>query len=406
MPAQIQSIEEALAIGNAPAPTDRQGIFRHSDCPFLFGDDVIDGTQGVFNIASNASVILRAPAPLRCDSAPAIAVGGGPSVAHHLPLLRELQHKCLIVASQTSAQGLMDAGITPHLITPMERNGVMRKYTPKDAGKIVFAGAPLVHNDVMKQFKKHIYLSSADGLYNWCNSSVDRPIFFGSSTGTTAVNVAASMTSQKIYLVGHDLSYDNQSSHWAGSQAPRMDSYKQGHLIEGNNGELLPTDFLWLRLRDQISDTCLLHPGIVNVNAFHGVGAQIPGTLSESLPNPSGLPDFTFKLGEPNEQRIKDWRRHARLMPYHARKLRDFFDYAQDVTPKSTDIMLAGIGPNAHAFAYMMVSILTQLSYECRLGEINETQCLAWLKKSTHNFLTEYKEIFEQIAEFANASRD
>jgi len=403
MYAHSQEIEDALEVGNKPTAPDERDAFNQQDRPFLFGDDVIDGVHGVINIAKNAHIILRAPSPARCDHVPAIAIGGGPSLKQHIPALRKLQHKCLLIAAQTSVKGLLEAGITPHMSSPMERPRVMRKYLPDNCGSMVFAGAPLVHPDVMNKFNRHVYLPSGDCVYRWCGLPNEHIIYFGSSTGTTAVNAAASMTTQKIYLVGHDLAFDNDSSHWEGSQAPGVKRTDQEHWIDGNNGERLRTEHFWRRLCEQLSETTRLHPHIVNVNAYHKVGAKIPGTLCEDLPDPDSLPDFTLPMNEPNEERLKRWKHHAKLMPYHARKLRKFFQSAKSIAPKDTDILRAGVGDNAYAFAYMMVSILTQLSYECRMGAITHDQCLGWLKTATDNFLTNGKDFFEQIAECAHA---
>ena len=406
MPAPIKELEYALEVGNAPTADNERDAFNQADRPFQFGDDLIDGAHGVLNIAKNAHIILRAPPPTRCDNAPAIAIGGGPSVERHIPALLKLQHKCLIICAQTSVKGLLEAGITPHMCSPMERPRMMKGFLPDDCRDITFAGAPLVSNEVLTRFKRHVYLPSADCIYSWCSGPNEREIFFGSSTGTTAVNAACSMTNQKVYLVGHDLAYGGDASHWSGSCATKPLSSKDTYLIRGNNGTMLRTESFWKRLCEQLATTAYQYPNMVNVNAFYKTGAEIPGTLTGDLPDPDSLPDFTLTHNEPNEDRLKKWAHHAKLMPYHARKLNKFIQSAKTLTPENTDILRAGIGENAYAFAYMMVSILTQISYECRLKNITEEQALGWFKVACRNFLVEGRDLFEQIAEYAHASRN
>lgn len=395
-------LEEALAVGTKPTPADPADAFAMEDRPFMFGDDVIDGIQGVLNIARNANTILRAPRLPRCDHAPAIAVGSGPSVIRHLDALRALQSKCLIVSAQTAAKGLLEAGITPHLITPMERPRVMASYLPDACSTMTFAGAPLVHPDVMNRFTRHFYVPSGDVLYKWCNLPGEDSVFYGSSTGTTAINVAAYCTRQKVYLVGHDLAYDGSDSHWAGSQAERTKREKTTETILGHNGEQLPCERIWKRLCRQISDTAsTLHSSLVNVNAYHRVGALIPGLAGEPLPDPSSLPDFTMPTGDACPERLREWRRHARKLPMHARQLNQFFQNAADVTPDQTDIMRAGIGQNAHVMSYLLVSVLVQMSYELRMRFLKPAQVLQWFKSATANVLTNSRGFYEEIADHA-----
>ena len=398
-----EEIEFSLSIADRPLPLDEEEAFNVTDQPCLFGDDVIDGLQGPWNIAHNAETILRAPRPKRCDHTFAIAIGGGPSVAQHIPALRELQHKCLMVAAQTSVKGLLEAGIVPHLVTPIERNKYLSKYLPDDCGDITFAGAPLVHSSMMQKFKKHVYCPSGDMVYRWCSLPSDTPAFYGSSTGTTAINIAASLTANKVFLVGHDLAYSDGASHWNKSQAPKIDENEYQYRIKGTNGEWLKSESLWKRLCRQITATTTLHPQIVNVNHHEKVGAFIPGCLSEPLPSAVGLPDFTFACEPASDERLARWKQHAKLFPFHARKLDKFFQSARTLSEQDTDILKAGLGLNAHAFSYFLVSILTSISYEARLGEISHADCLAWLKEATHSVLYNCRPYFDQIAKCANA---
>lgn len=399
-------LEDALTVGTRPMPANPADAFAMEDRPFMFGDDVIDGVQGVLNIARNAQTILRAPRLPRCDSVPAIAVGSGPSVAQHLDALRALQSKCLIVSAQTAAKGLLEAGITPHLITPMERPRVMANYLPDACSSMTFAGAPLVHPDVMNRFARHFYVPSGDVLYKWSNLPGEDSVYYGSSTGTTAINVAAYCTSKPVYLVGHDLAYADDASHWSGSQAERTRRERTNETILGHNGEQLPCERIWKRLCRQISDTAsTLHSKLVNVNAHYKVGALIPGLAAAPLPDATTLTDFIMPTGDECPERLRAWRSHARKLPMHARQLNQFFQHAADVTPDQTDIMRAGIGQNAHVMSYLLVSILVQMSYELRMRFLRPDQVLQWFKSATANVLHNSRGFYEEIAEHAERTK-
>lgn len=401
MSAPTQAIEDALEVCNAPMPDDERIAFNMVDRPSMFGDDVMDNLQGTLNIARNAKTILRAPKLPKID-APVIAIGGGPSLNNHLDTIRSLQNKCVIVCAQTSLHGLREAGINPHFCTPMERPPVMAKYLPLDCGSTIFAGAPLVNPGVMDAFNRHCYIPSADCLYQWCNLPGEAQIVFGSSTGTTAVNVSTALSKHKVYLVGHDLCYNADKTHWSGSQAPKPKAGDSELWTDGNNGERVRTEPFWLRLCHQLAETANEQKRLVNTNT--DTGAVIPHALLGSLPDASTLPDFTMPTMVPSEDRLHAWKQHARLMPYHARQLDKFFQKAKDITEDETDILKAGIGNNGHAFAYILVSILCQLSYESRMNELSRKQILDWLKTATHNTLRNCMPIFEQISDHAHAA--
>jgi hypothetical protein len=395
----------ALGIGTTtPVPQDEEAAFHQKDRPVLFGDDVIDCAHGLLNIARNAKTLIGAPTVPKID-APAIAIGGGPSLTTHLPALRRLQHKCLLVCSQTSLAGLLKEGITPHYCTPMERNQYMEKYTPQDCGNVIFAGSPLCHPDVVNRFKHHRWVPSADDVMRWVNIPGESQVFFGSSTGTTAVNVAAfSAWKSKVYLVGHDLSYSDTGSHWSGSTAVKYDPVKATEWIMGNNGEKLRTEAFWRRLAGQITDTTTLHPGIINVNAHYGVGAKIDRVGSGPLPDPDSLPDFVLPDSEPCPARLRAWKKTARMMLTHANRLDKFFQNVKRITPEETDIRSVDLGRNVHSFSYLMVSLMVQFSYDLRAQTIPRDQALLWFKEATHNVLRNCRGMLKQVQELAEAA--
>lgn len=395
----------ALGIGTVtPVPDNEHDQFHQKDRPHLFGDDIIDCAHGLLNLAKNAKALIGAPS-LPKISAPAIAIGSGPSLAMHLDALRKLQHKCLLVASQTALGGLLKEGITPHYCTPMERPRVMTKYTPEDCGNVIFAGSPFCHPDVVNRFKTHRWVPSADPIFNWANLPGEAQLFFGSSTGTTAVNVAAySAWNSKVYLVGHDLAYADGKSHWSGSSAV---AYKESDATEytiGNNGERLRTEGFWRRLAQQITDTTTLHPGLVNVNAHYGIGAKIDKLASAPLPDPDSLPDFVLPEAVPRPERLRAWKKQARMILTHASRLDRFFQKAKDISPEETDILNADVGKNGHAFAYLLVTLMTQFSYDVRMGAITRSQALDWFKESTHSILKNCRGILRQVQDCAEAA--
>lgn len=381
---------------------DEAGDFAIIDRPAQFGDDCTDALQGLLNIARNARQLLGAPVLPRLGC-PAISVGGGPSVPRHIDALRKLQHKCLIISTQTSAKGLMAEGIMPHFSTPMERGIEMCRYMPPDCGTTAFAGAPLVNPGVCSAFKSHYYVASLDALYTWTSLPHEARVYFGSSTGTTSASVACAM-SPKVYLVGHDLAYEKNASHWSASQAERWDpATSDVYPIEGHNGETLRTTHIYRRLEDQLRAIAEAHGNVVNVNGHDRIYAKIRSTKAEPLPDPDSLPDLPTWTAQPVPERMAIWKRNAQRLPYSARKCIQFFERAKDVTPEETHIYGAKQGQNGQALGYILTSIFAQISYECRMRTISPKVALDWLKTATTNVLKNSMDVFEEIAEHGHS---
>ncbi len=397
-------IEKAISVPDRPLTGDSDADFAIIDRPAQFGDDCMDSLQGILNIARNATLLMDAPTLPRVPC-PAISVGGGPSLARHLDALRELQHKCVIVCSQTSIDGLIAAGITPHLATPIERGAELAsdRYLPKGCGKVTFSGAPLVNPSVCAAFGQHRYAASLDALYAWTSLDGEGRNYFGSSTGVTATSIACNLSKQ-VYLVGHDLAYAGDDSHWAGSNGDRMDpKTNQIYPIVGNDGSILRTTHLYRRLEDQLRAVAEAHGHVVNVNAHYHEAARIRSTLSGPLPDAGDLPDWEMPAGDRVPERKAAWKRRAKKLPYSAKRCIQFFEAAKDLSPESTHIQGAGQGLNGQCLGYLLTSIFAQISYECRMRTIRPHVALDWLKTATRNVLKGSADVFEEIAEHGHS---
>lgn len=374
----------------------------------MFGDCPMDSLQGLLNIARNSKRLLCAPS-LPKGSWPIISVGSGPSLARHLPALRELQHKCVIIASLTAVQGLRENGIQPHLATPTERTEDIIGYCPADPGTCRFGGAYLVANSVLSRFSDCSYIPNLCSLSNWCTLPGENAVYYGSSTGTMSVGVATMMSTGPVYLVGHDLAMSDAGSHWNASTGTR-DAH-DGETIEGNNGQRLPTHALWKRFAYLIGETARCHGNVVNVNALDGIGAKIAHALDGSLPDPASLPDLAIDWGQPNERRLRHWQRHAQRLPRDVRraikaleasKFR-LVDIAGDQRMDGLDVTRIVGGPNGFALNYILVGIYAQLSYQCRLKITSPDVAFAWGKSALLNVLRNGRPVFQEIADHAAA---
>ena len=195
-----------------------------ADRPQLYGNDIDDSFTGLFNSSQNAQQILRAPMLYDIRPAvgniPAIAIGAGPSLKHFIPQIRELQDRCLIIACDAVFHGLLDEGIEPHLVTPLERvPETVPMLTRGAETRTYYAGLPVVPPDAVKPFgDRCIGISCADKLYEWLWPQQHMRINSGLSTGVLAVSVACAITTGPVYLIGHDLCKATDSTHWGGAK--------------------------------------------------------------------------------------------------------------------------------------------------------------------------------------------
>lgn len=273
--------------------------------PLEFGDDILDGFQGVFHTAQNAKKLLASPTPVDLGRGkyPAISIACGPSLSRHLPRLRQLQTKCLLVCADSALDGLLDAGITPHLVTPMERiPEVMKAFRRKSYPGVTFAGLPVVRKEVVDLFDKHWLVPATDIHMAWMLGNGEHQAPYGQSTGTMCMALACMMTSGPVYLVGHDLAYDGERSHWDGTPMFHRLGGQNTVPVRGHHG-MLRADYYWDMYRRQIEGFAALHGNVINVNHYDSIGAIIENCRSDTLPDPLKMHEFRLPKCKPPEIR-------------------------------------------------------------------------------------------------------
>jgi hypothetical protein len=324
--------------------------------PFDMGDDVIDGLQGAAHLAANAKYLLPAPMPheLTKLDCPAIAVASGPSLSRSIDAIRALQDRCLIISCDSALDGLLKHGITPHIVTPFERvEEIKHESFSALSYSGIFAGNPAVHPSIAPLFSQHIYMPGTDLLYLWAESPSEKLLFFGQSTGVLAVSVAMNVTTGPIYLVGHDLAFDGEKSHWGfvgdGVSVDKGTIDKGGVFEVGGYSGPVTTQYWWDVFRREIENFASTHGNIINVNELDGIGARIKHTLPGSLPKPDELPVFTMPaFPAPNIERLERFRAKVRQLPTDARSVLSRLATSQRLGPADMDLRKLCRGTESH----------------------------------------------------------
>ena len=290
-----------------PSPCDPQvrqdfaALFYNllSQRPFTLGDDIIDGIQGAFHIAMSAHKIVGSPTPdeLPKLSCPVLAVAPGPSLVKHLDAIRALQNKCLIICADTALEGLLRAGITPHMVTPLERvpQVVDESFPRSSYPGVIFAGTPVVHQMIADKFSRHLFVPGSDVLFLWAGAKQEQLFFYGQSTGVLAATLGSRLTTGLVYLVGHDLAFNDTASHWdAVHSGVQLGDAIVKFETDGNKGNKVLSQSWWHIFKNELAELARECKRIVNVNGFTGDGAAIADTFASPLPESCNLPDFVM----------------------------------------------------------------------------------------------------------------
>lgn len=338
------------------------------DKPLEFGDDIMDGMQGAYHLAKNAKYLLTGPSlnQMGCGNVPAIAIAAGPSLKAHIPALRELQSKALLICCDSLLDGLLAEGITPHLCTPVERTQQISDAFASRDYRVPFAGKGVVHQDVVEKFANHWFVPCTDILYGWAGAKAEEMASHGQSTGTMTVSVATSLTNGPVYLVGHDLSMGAAASHVDFAKAVAVHN-QQCFPTDGYSGTVM-TDWWWDMFRRHIEWRCKVHGNCINVNELDGIGARIHHSKPGRLPDASALMDFRMPpTPPPNEARLEAFRRRCQTLPADAKRALVKLSSRQLT---SDDTALQNLFPNENwrMFAYVMRSLYAQFSMEAKAG--------------------------------------
>jgi uncharacterized Rossmann fold enzyme len=370
--------------------------------PVSQGDDVIDGLQGAFHIAMHAHLLAPAPTPDELErlSCPAIAIAPGPSLKDHLPALRALQSKCLLICADSALDGLLREGIAPHIVTPLERtrNVVDESFAAARYPSTVFAGSPAVHQDIAAKFTRHILIPGSDVLFTWAGCKREQLFFYGQSTGVLAATLATRMTTGPVYLVGHDLAFNERASHWDGVHAGvQIGENVERHAVMGNSGEMVASQYWWTVFCNELSDLARETGQIVNVNAVTGIGAKILHAKGATLPDPLSLEPFRMPLWpEPNHERAERFASLLRDLPGDVRRVLLKLSSSR-LAPGDIDFSKLCDSENAEMLGYITRSILAQFGTQNLNGQ-SAQEATNDCADAVRNALRSCLPIFERMA--------
>jgi hypothetical protein len=253
-----------------------------------YGNSPEDSLIGIENMLINIDeIVSNSGINLLFDKfkgRPAVVVATGPSLNKNKHLLKGLEDKALIIAADASLKVLMDIGVKPHLVTPLERGIEIARFfqglEPEEVKDIYMAACPVVRNEVYQAYPgpRMIVFRNLDH-FKWLG--IDKGILdIKLSSGNMAYKVAEALGCDPIILIGQDLALSRDGrTHANGTvygekQAGVLNSETID--VMGNDGQPIPTTptlYSFLKAYEldiaAYSGTC--------INATEG-GAYIQGT--------------------------------------------------------------------------------------------------------------------------------
>ena len=380
-----------------------------ADQPYQYGNDIYDSLVGIEHASANTAALLPAPTLGEMKGffgqRPIISIAAGPSLQDHIDELKEIQDRCILIACDAVLPGLIDAGIEPHFVTPLERVAQNAHFLAKAEGtNVIYAGLPVVPPFGVNYFgERNIGVYAGDRLYDWLLPEADHRINTGTSTGVLSFTMAGVLGSGDVYLVGHDLAKDEQATHWTGANTAstlladareRVDQSKSAmsgyeeRLVPGNNGGNVLALAWWDRFRREL-ELDIVRLGLdnrrtINVNINRKVGAIIQGSFAGDLPKRNDFDAIgTISLPERNPQRLDNWKKRAallgqdaRIFTKHMEQVIERISHMRKQAPSAWDIQsiadsISLTDPisdgNKKAFAYFMRSALHNSTAEMHI---------------------------------------
>jgi len=333
----------------------------------MWGDDIYDSFVALRNCIINKRV-LNSPDIGSCKvDAPVVAVGSGPSLERDLGDLNEIKDKVFIISSETAANKLIESGIVPDAVSPVER--VETPGAMSGAESSWYLGAP--YCPCAGNFCKYIMCAPNTGLSDWLGV---KKHLVGSTSGTHAVLTGGIISRHRTYLIGHDLCFIGGRGHFKG-HPKEYDGIRMQ--VVCNDGQQRESLRLWCRLAGEIALVAKKR----SVRTASTMGQIINNVTVERLPSRFALrkSDKTLIVGMPVMAKA-DFDVKTRKLPH------SFKSCVENVLSSSSmnDILLFSRDENADFFSTLYQSLSVQALVEMSLGK-DEALCVISFQEAFFN---------------------
>ncbi|MEA5038656.1 MAG: 6-hydroxymethylpterin diphosphokinase MptE-like protein [Clostridiaceae bacterium] len=266
------------------------------------GNSHQDDMLGMRNLFANLKEIVRSPylssMKDKFRGVTAVIVSNGPSLDKSIPLLKKIQGKCLMICAESAIVPLTKRGIKPDILCVLERSKIDYVYHFKDhryPADIALFTLVVADPRILPSFEgeKLPIFRMGEGINRWVNSMIGdgSALDAGTSVAHLAAGSAIHLGADPIIFVGQDLSYSSDGATHSKDAVISQDVGKPERdffhalptvMVEGNDGTMLPSNFLWAHFRTGIETIISNCPEHHFYNATEG-GAKIKGAGREKF---------------------------------------------------------------------------------------------------------------------------
>lgn len=266
------------------------------------GNSHQDDMIGLRNLLANTKEFLKNPylssMQDKYSGTAAIIVSNGPSLDKSMPLLKQIQGRCLMLCAESAIIPLTKNGIKPDIICVLERTKENYFYhfeNRNHSSEIALCALGMADPRILSSFagEKIPVFRKGEGLNRWFNKYLGdgSELDAGASVAHLALSYAVHLGADPIIFVGQDLSYGLDGTTHSKDAVAMQEKGKRIRdtlhslpvvYVEGNNGEMLPSNQIWVNFLIIMENLIALHPERCFYNATEG-GAKIKGTKRAKL---------------------------------------------------------------------------------------------------------------------------
>ncbi len=168
---------------------------------------------------------------------PAVLAAAGPSLRSSLPLLRELQNRCFILACDTAYKALLKGGVMPHAVIMLDaQKHTLLHFLGESRLKSCLLFADIVSNPaILRRLESRgIIFSTTAKITQMPDGSVEREatpgsvyaealagpigdVQSGGSVATSGFDLLRNLGVSRLFLIGQDLAYTGREIHSTGT---------------------------------------------------------------------------------------------------------------------------------------------------------------------------------------------
>ena len=202
------------------------------------------------NILRNLPRLAAAPgvSELFCmfRGKPAVLVSAGPSLNKHLPRLKELQGRAVIICVDTAMRAVLAAGIKPDLVAAVDFTPTnLKHFKGVDTSALPVVAASIVYPACLEEHKGPLFSLFNDyPITDWLIPFLGDAghVVVGDSTAHTAFHIADNMGCSPLILIGQDLAHTGGRTHADGvATCTAVADRKDGLSVNGWYGDKVST---------------------------------------------------------------------------------------------------------------------------------------------------------------------